>query len=308
MSRSTWACELKYAQMRKFEQPDESRSTWACELKFQTKQKMPYEFSHAPRERVSWNEKHLAVNCSEERHAPRERVSWNSDVFAQIGGEGRHAPRERVSWNWQSSSKKWKHARSRSTWACELKFWKARQAERHDVTLHVSVWVEIQILHRVRQRDNASRSTWACELKCLWVEIRRTWFPGHAPRERVSWNPFQTCQHSVECVTLHVSVWVEMTTWKSWQIFSVSHAPRERVSWNAWYVMQIRELQVSRSTWACELKLKNSATQAEPIVSRSTWACELKYVKLWLVSRGFSHAPRERVSWNMFFTRYTFMY
>ena len=285
--------------------------------------------------------------------------------------------------------------RSRSTWACELKFWKARQAERHDVTLHVSVWVEIQILHRVRQRDNASRSTWACELKCLWVEIRRTWFPGHAPRERVSWNPFQTCQHSVECVTLHVSVWVEihfifqdiekissrstwacelkfemkdteeqeeesrstwacelkfcvwrvrwnlwvtlhvsvwveigksdrnplkpcvtlhvsvwveMTTWKSWQIFSVSHAPRERVSWNAWYVMQIRELQVSRSTWACELKLKNSATQAEPIVSRSTWACELKYVKLWLVSRGFSHAPRERVSWNMFFTRYTFMY
>ena len=99
-------------------------------------------------------------------------------------------------------------------------------------------------------------------------------------------------------VTLHVSVWVEMTTWKSWQIFSVSHAPRERVSWNAWYVMQIRELQVSRSTWACELKLKNSATQAEPIVSRSTWACELKYVKLWLVSRGFSHAPRERVSWN----------
>ncbi len=151
----------------------------------------------------------------------------------------------------------------------------------------------------------------------------------HAPRERVSWNPFHIPRYRKDIVTLHVSVWVEIlcvtcavefmshaprerVSWnrKIWsQSFkALCHAPRERVSWNAWYVMQIRELQVSRSTWACELKLKNSATQAEPIVSRSTWACELKYVKLWLVSRGFSHAPRERVSWNMFFTRYTFMY
>ena len=187
--------------------------------------------------------------------------------------------------------------RSRSTWACELKFWKARQAERHDVTLHVSVWVEIQILHRVRQRDNASRSTWACELKCLWVEIRRTWFPGHAPRERVSWNPFQTCQHSVECVTLHVSVWVEIwnerhrgtgrgvtlhvSVWVeilcvTCAVEFMSHAPRERVSWNRKIWSQsfkaLCHAPRERVSWNDHMEeLADILSE-----SRSTWACELK--------------------------------
>ena len=80
----------------------------------------------------------------------------------------------------------------------------------------------------------------------------------------------------MSCVTLHVSVWVEIKG------FTVVSNP-----------------EMSRSTWACELKLKNSVTQAEPIghaprervswnadflwnadetkLSRSTWACELKY-------------------------------
>ena len=152
------------------------------------------------------------------------------------------------------------------------------------VTLHVSVWVEIwNERHRGTGRGVTLHVSVWVEILCVTCAVE---FMSHAPRERVSWNR---------------KIW-------SQSFKALCHAPRERVSWNAWYVMQIRELQVSRSTWACELKLKNSATQAEPIVSRSTWACELKYVKLWLVSRGFSHAPRERVSWNMFFTRYTFMY
>ena len=99
----------------------------------------------------------------------------------------------------------------------------------------------------------------------------------------------------------------------------VGHAPRERVSWNAWYVMQIRELQVtlhvsvwveikyilfdefmtrSRSTWACELKLRVSCQIVGRASSRSTWACELKFNLFKVKSKSSRHAPRERVSWN----------
>ncbi len=77
------------------------------------------------------------------------------------------------------------------------------------VTLHVSVWVEIKH-SKPTMNVEESRSTWACELKWRrgWTSKRRT---RHAPRERVSWNVW--CGKEVEpsAVTLHVSVWVEMT-------------------------------------------------------------------------------------------------
>ena len=98
-----------------------SRSTWACELKLYTI------FSF------------LILNG----HAPRERVSWNMEKRENIENINSHAPRERVSWNILPTAQKF-HGRvtlhvsvwveiidlgectfftkSRSTWACELKY------------------------------------------------------------------------------------------------------------------------------------------------------------------------------------------
>ena len=98
-----------------------SRSTWACELKFPVWPLLSEYSSHAPRERVSWNCKfailswYLAVTlhvsvwveivvmierkiCGSS-HAPRERVSWNVKGLSWPHGRTGHAPRERVSWN-----------------------------------------------------------------------------------------------------------------------------------------------------------------------------------------------------------------
>ena len=77
------------------------------------------------------------------------------------------------------------------------------------------------------------------------------------------------------------------------------HAPRERVSWNAWYVMQIRELQVTLhvSVW---VEIKYILFDEFMTRSRSTWACELKFNLFKVKSKSSRHAPRERVSWNIF--------
>ena len=61
------------------------------------------------------------VVISESGHAPRERVSWNNPSINDIRNYQSHAPRERVSWNDDKTNKK----------NC------------NNVTLHVSVWVEI---------------------------------------------------------------------------------------------------------------------------------------------------------------------
>ena len=141
-----------------------------------------------------------------------------------------------------------------------------------------------------------SRSTWACELKCRQLGV---WFSnaGHAPRERVSWNNWDTSALCVEN----------------------SHAPRERVSWNLIVHLLNRLHKVtlhvsvwveieglfrphgrtwSRSTWACELKCVFEVELTNVIASRSTWACELKFSPAILTVSSLRHAPRERVSWN----------
>ena len=99
-----------------------------------------------------------------------------------------HAPRERVSWIWNRRSNLQKYKKSRSTWACELKFWDTQLAKsRSTVTLHVSVWVEI---FKTGSKGESRAVTLHVS---VWVEIctfpcvkRKTL--GHAPRERVSWN------------------------------------------------------------------------------------------------------------------------
>ena len=82
-------------------------------------------------------------------------------------------------------------------------------------------------------------------------------------------------------VTLHVSVWVEM---KSLAIKRV--------------------IRPSRSTWACELKWFVRGGMKPKDESRSTWACELKYSCYLRNSYRFCHAPRERVSWNIFYFKW----
>ena len=212
MSRSTWACELKYREKMWAKIPDKSRSTWACELKLfctaiiailitsrstwacelkwsmtkaQSKLKMVTLHVSVWVEIVSLMliSKTLMVSRSTWAcelkfllygfldlnfcHAPRERVSWNDLFPFQTGHYACHAPRERVSWNFFLFKIHQKINKSRSTWACELKF--------HDYTC--------KMLDKVR----------------------------HAPRERVSWNLVPIFLHGT-CV--------------------IRHAPRERVSWN----------------------------------------------------------------------------
>ena len=190
-----------------------SRSTWACELKFLLVITNRTQSCHAPRERVSWNCWQVRWTWFLQGHAPRERVSWNMIWQSAIPFIKCHAPRERVSWNEKSGYKKGDKT----------------------VTLHVSVWVEIEE-EMLRVSMGESRSTWACELK--WFvrggmkpkdESRSTWACElkyscylrnsyrfcHAPRERVSWNIFYFKWCINLAVTLHVSVWVEIKSLKS---------------------------------------------------------------------------------------------
>ena len=76
-----------------------SRSTWACELKFCTLSVISVDISHAPRERVSWNCLPFAYTTHLTGHAPRERVSWNLALLSLQYSAKSHAPRERMSWN-----------------------------------------------------------------------------------------------------------------------------------------------------------------------------------------------------------------
>ena len=207
-SRSTWACELKYAKSHYLRSKVESRSTWACELKLSL--------------RLCW----IVLTG----HAPRERVSWNLLSLAQLGLDRRHAPRERVSWNFLNTS-----------------FWREKC-----VTLHVSVWVEIEF-----------------EIKHINLPL----------------------------VTLHVSVWVEMIA-----IRSLSHFSMVTLHVSVWvempwleYIFLTLVVTLHVSVWV-EIVWRHRGWRGW--LSRSTWACELKW---WNASRTvkiWSHAPRERVSWN----------
>ena len=82
-------------------------------------------------------------------------------------------------------------------------------------------------------------------------------------------------------------------------ILMLSHAPRERVSWNNRTNFVSCNVATSRSTWACELKLLDLMRYRHLWKSRSTWACELKFGIYISLSKNSSHAPRERVSWNL---------
>ena len=100
---------------------------------------------------------------------------------------------------------------------------------------------------------------------------------GHAPRERVSWNLMFSSKQHVIPVTLHVSVWVEMTFLLLLLTFLRRHAPRERVSWNVLIRLKFAQRGVTLhvSVW---VEMTNS--NGKPFLFTG-------------------HAPRERVSWNI---------
>ena len=122
------------------------------------------------------------------------------------------------------------------------------------VTLHVSVWVEI----------------FSCISQPLYIPV-----------------------------TLHVSVWVEITYSSSKKSVDWSHAPRERVSWNSLIFLQVFLWKVTLhvSVWVEIDRIGEKINTVQ--MSRSTWACELKYYVSVHFVRHKCHAPRERVSWNI---------
>ena len=128
---------------------------------------------------------------------------------------------------------------SRSTWACELKCYKqAMKAQLKRVTLHVSVWVEMEsrrLLQLTKLQVTLHVSVWVE----MYYRRQRFWRSvGHAPRKRVSWNFINFSKWNTTYVTLHVSVWVEI-----------------------WIACQFHKVIMSRSTWACELKCYVSSPQ-----------------------------------------------
>ena len=223
-------------------------------------------------------------------------MSWNILLITVVLRLLGHAPRERVSWN------------------CN----KYIGITDNEVTLHVSVWVEIP-WNFIVTWSAKSRSTWACELKYFSERQKQDLF-CHAPRERVSWNRKMHIKNKNATVTLHVSVWVEI-------IWSYSNDGRCKVTLHVsvWVEIKINLLVVCNvivtlhvSVWveiyysqtSClahlvtlhvsvwvEIKIK--AYKKEIDGSRSTWACELKFVSILFPPTRNGHAPRERVSWNV---------
>ena len=144
------------------------------------------------------------------RHAPRERVSWNNSCRSERLVHRSHAPRERVSWNC----------------SCQCVF-----PGIHDVTLHVSVWVEILggITYGKIHRVTLHVSVW---VEILIAGTLSFGIASHAPRERVSWNILEEKEKNSSAGSR--STWACELKFCGWgyPLTFTCHAPRERVSWN----------------------------------------------------------------------------
>ena len=208
---------------------------------------------------------------------------------------------------------------SRSTWACELKckFLQLNRSKR--VTLHVSVWVEICIVSLIIFYQK-SRSTWACELKwnklcevqisatvtlhvSVWVEMKVNFFHASLNQSRSTW----ACELKFVKNFTKISNTPSRSTWAcelklhltSWILNKPRHAPRERVSWNTrhhwWTDNELVTLHVS--VWV-EIPKPISAKYGQYVTLHvSVWVEMTTWKNLPTFSA--SHAPRERVSWNI---------
>ena len=164
-----------------------SRSTWACELKFVNLSIYLLFVSHAPRERVSWNMFYYVYIIT-------QIVTLHVSVWVEIIAN-RFLNRINT---------------SRSTWACELKFVSSYcflnacgHAPRERVSWN---WLLPTIMTHISRHAPRERVSWNILQKKKM--LRRL---CHAPRERVSWNPLAWGFSPFSAVTLHVSVWVEIS-------------------------------------------------------------------------------------------------
>ena len=188
---------------------------------------------------------------------------------------------------------------SRSTWACELKWYSYNMSHMfHIVTLHVSVWVEIDIKQAV------------------YMQMSR-----HAPRERVSWNNIVLFLRYGSAVTLHVSVWVEiyLIRRKSFSALVTLHVSVwVEILWRGWSGARGLRVTLHVSVWV-EIIVGNISRESRQVTLHvSVWVEILQWcytafrsavtlhVSVWVeigyqvqnCNRRTSHAPRERVSWN----------
>ena len=114
----------------------------------------------------------------------------------------------------------------------------------------------------------------------------------------MSWNV--VCRKAVSrCrVTLHVSVWVEMCVKEH-----LSPLVQVTLHVSVWVEISIRACSAF-SVWvtlhvSVWVEIDICRNVADVTRSRSTWACELKSASCSVIASPPSHAPRERVSWNL---------
>ena len=186
-SRSTWACELKCFWRSKPSYMLVSRSTWACELKLRYAVEL-------------WSKPLVTLHVSvwvEMKHTSAYiltiPVTLHVSVWVEMCASRKHPPKPIVTL----------HV---SVWVEMSSVLTVLTVK--SVTLHVSVWVEMIVIVSVVSFLYVTLHV------SVWVEIFSRMpsilRPGHAPRERVSWN-VDTCSAFLALgVTLHVSVWVEI--------------------------------------------------------------------------------------------------
>ena len=120
LSRSTWACELKFMWTFVNGCIGSSRSTWACELKSRKHPPKPMSRRHAPRERVSWNRSYCGG-----RGTPSVTLHVSVWVEMKLSWHFLHTNSSRSTWACELKSvytlNMFYRLKSRSTWACELK-------------------------------------------------------------------------------------------------------------------------------------------------------------------------------------------
>ena len=161
----------------------------------------------------------------------------------------------------------------------------------------MSVWVEM-----LSEYSSASvKSRHAPRERVSWnirIKLLKIFKVSHAPRERVSWNYFTKPCTSDESVTLHVSVWVEILRSVGSPCGRPRHAPRERVSWNFSHDNSPFHALVTlhMSLWVEIYKSYLYLFTCVVTLHVSVWV-EIEY-PVSLTRSLWSHAPRERVSWN----------
>ena len=186
-----------------------------------------------------------------------------------------HAPRERVSWNLSPYIKL-------SNSSCH--------APRERVSWNVQ-----NLLTKWSHQRHAPRERVSWNINALYEAILDK---GHAPRERVSWNYKNSCNVATILVTLHVSVWVEIFN-SRFSVFVWIVTLHVSVWVEITMLPLLKLWYSSRSTWACELKswLWSYHRSERVTLHVSVWveiACVAEFFNATL-----SHAPRERVSWNV---------